>query len=237
MRKRLPLHERIETLYEDQDLIVVEKAAGVLSYPVEGREEESAIRLIRLYWRIQKRKHEHLYLLHRLDKETSGLIVFAKTSLARNSLREQFERHTILRSYFAVTQGIPNPDFGRIRTDLARNVRGRRDVAQKGKRAITQYETLMVNPKLQRALVRCYLHTGRTHQVRIHMAHIRTPVLGDEIYGRTESHRMALHAEALGFIHPRSKLPLLLRSSLPQSLRKLLGASSDCVYLQPGSFR
>ncbi len=225
MRKKL--HERIEVIYEDLDVIVVEKGAGVLSYPIEGRDEESAIRLIRRFWKFQNRKVEQLYLLHRLDKETSGLMIFAKSSLARNSLRQQFEEHSVLRGYLAVTQGIPEKKTGKLKTFLGRDQRGVRVVAQKGKFAITNYEVLFVNPKLGRALVRCYLHTGRTHQVRIHMAHLRAPVVGDAVYGRDRSGRMALHAEVLGFVHPRTRGPLLIRTSLPQELRQLLGSPSD----------
>jgi 23S rRNA pseudouridine1911/1915/1917 synthase len=235
MRKKL--HERIEVVYEDQDLIVVEKEAGILTYPMRADIGESAIRLIRRYWDFQKRKKDQLYLLHRLDKETSGLIVFAKSSLARTTLRQQFENHSIVRGYLAITNGIPAQPGGTIKTFLGRDHRGRRAVRARGKSASTRYQVVAVNRKLQRALVRCYLHTGRTHQVRIHMAHLNTPVLGDPVYGKERSKRMALHAEVLGFIHPRKQTPLLLRSSLPPELKQLLGAHSDCVYLQSGSLR
>jgi 23S rRNA pseudouridine1911/1915/1917 synthase len=224
MRKKL--HERIEVIFEDQDAIVIEKAAGILSYPTEGDKEESAIRLIRRYWKFQNREHNQLYLMHRLDKETSGVMIFAKSSLARNSLRRQFEEHTIIRGYLAVTNGIPKENSGTISTFLGRNQRGRRTVAQQGKPAITRYQVLVMDRGSDRALVRCYLHTGRTHQVRIHMAHLNAPVIGDAVYGDRRSDRMALHAEVLGFIHPRTGTPLVLRSSLPRELRQLLRFSS-----------
>lgn len=232
----------MEVVFEDRDLIVVEKGAGVLSYPVEGAQEDSVIRLIRLYWKHLNRAHEHLYLLHRLDKETSGLMVFAKTSLARSSLRKQFEEHSVLRGYLAVVDGIPDRIAGKIQTFLGRDSSGRRAVSRKGKAAITRYEVVSSNPKLHRALVRCYLQTGRTHQVRIHMNHLDIPVIGDPVYGRRMKGtggavRMALHAEVLGFIHPRSRIPLLLRSSLPPELRKLLVSRSDCVDFQTRSLR
>ena len=218
MRKKL--HERIEVIHDDPDLIVIEKGAGILSYPVDGSREESAIQLIRRYWKFQNRKHDNLYLLHRLDKETSGLMVFAKTSLARSSLTTQFEEHSVVRGYLAITCGIPERKTGTIKTLLGRNQRGRRSVAFKGKSAVTRYEVLRTS-KSGRALVRCYLHTGRTHQVRIHMNHLRTPVLGDAVYGNERSDRMALHAEVLGFIHPRTRKPLLIRTSLPAELLSL----------------
>lgn len=236
MRKKL--HERIEVLYEDQDAIVIEKAAGILSYPVEGkRNEESAIRLIRRYWKFQNRKHDQLYLLHRLDKETSGLMVFAKSSLARSSLLQQFEEHTVIRGYLAITDGIPEKGSGTIKTFLSRNERGRRAVSNQGRPAITRYQVLLTNKRKGHALVRCYLQTGRTHQVRIHMAYLNTPVLGDAVYGNRGHGRMALHAEVLGFVHPRTRSPLLFRSSLPREMRELLGSPRDQVYLQTGTPR
>ena len=235
MRKKL--HERIEVLYEDQDVIVVEKAAGVLSYPVDERDEDSAIRLIRRFWKFQNRNQNHVYLLHRLDKETSGLIAFAKTTLGRNSLSRQFEEHSVVRGYLAITQGIPAQDRGTIETFLGRDQRGKRAVRRKGRSATTLYRVVLVNRKLNRALVRCYLHTGRTHQVRIHMAHLNTPVIGDAVYGFKRSGRMALHAEVLGFIHPRTTLPVLIRSSLPEELMQLLGSRSDRIYFQTSALR
>jgi 23S rRNA pseudouridine1911/1915/1917 synthase len=234
---RKKLHERIEVVFEDQDVIVVDKAAGILSYPVENDRAESAIQLIRRYWKFQNNTSNHLYLMHRLDKETSGLIVFAKTSHARDSLRKQFEEHSVIRGYVAVTDGIPEPKYGKIQTFLGRNQRGRRSVARFGKTAITRYQVLSLNPELRRSLVRCYLHTGRTHQVRIHLSHIRSPVMGDAVYGKRNSERMALHAEVVGFVHPRTRQPLLLRTSIPEEMLNLLGSRRDRVYLQSGTFR
>jgi len=237
-KQRKKIHERIEVVFEDQDLIIVNKAAGILSYPVGEERAESVIQLIRRYWKVQNNPHRHLYLMHRLDKETSGLIVFAKSSIGRDSLRRQFEDHTIVRGYLAVTNGIPRKKAGKIQTYLARDQRGRRAVSRKGKEAITQYRVIGWNETSQRALVRCYLHTGRTHQVRIHLAHIGTPVLGDPVYGRPgDGHRLALHAEALGIRHPRTETPLVIRTSMPAEMQNLLGARGNCIYFQSGALR
>src|SRR5262249_18706288 len=135
----------------------------------------------------------------------------------------QFERHSVLREYVAVTQGIPYRKKGEIHTFLGRDFRGRRAVATRGKAAITQYKVIAEDASTNRALVRCRLQTGRTHQVRIHLAHIGAPVIGDLVYGKTASGRLALHADTLGFEHPRTGLPVLFRVSLPDDLRKLLG--------------
>ena len=219
------LHDRIEVVYEDPDLIVIEKAAGVISYPVDPREKNSAIQLVRQYWRVTGKENEHLYLLHRLDQQTSGLLVFAKTTMARHSLSMQFEQHTIIREYLAVTSGIPSRKQGVFRTFLGRDSRGKRSVESRGKQAVTHIEVVAENASLNRALVRCRLDTGRTHQIRIHLAHLHTPVLGDSVYGKHPADRLALHAAVLGFIHPRTKAPVVLRSSLPQSVKSLFHAA------------
>lgn len=216
------LHERIEVVYEDMDLIVIEKASGVITYPVDSHERDSAIQLVRHFWKAVGNRSEHLYLLHRLDKETSGLLVFAKTTRARESLTAQFEEHTIVREYLAVTEGIPSKKEGTMRATLGRDKHGKRSVVTQGKTAVTHLEVISDNSKRNRALVRCTLQTGRTHQIRIHLSHVGTPVLGDPVYGAGGDSRLALHATALGFIHPRTQQPMVFRSSLPAPLKALL---------------
>lgn len=216
------LHEKVEIVYEDTDVVVIEKAAGVITYPLEEREKDSAIQLIRQFWKFQGKSNQHLYLIHRLDKETSGLLVFAKTTRARESLLRQFEEHSVIREYIAVTEGIPRRKKGEIKTLLGHDRRGRRAVSHRGKLAITRYEVLQEDRVHDRALVSCRLETGRTHQIRIHLAHINAPVLGDGVYGRERSGRLALHALALGFLHPGTRRPIVLRSSVPPELRSLI---------------
>ncbi len=220
MSKRLL--DRIEVVFEDLDLAIVEKASGIISYPTGDSREESVIQLIRRYWKAVRKPDQNLYLLHRLDKDTSGLMVFAKTSLARRSLLKQFEDHSILREYLAVTRGIPAIQKGEIRAPLSRDQTGRRAVAHYGRFALTKFDVVSENRFRRVALIRCRLHTGRTHQVRIHLAHAGTPVLGDRVYGKDGGSRLGLHAETLGFVHPRSGLPVVFRSSLPEELRRLL---------------
>ena len=212
----------IEVVYEDLDLIIIEKPSGIITYPVEPHTRDSAIQLIRRVWRKKRQSDSHLYLVHRIDQETSGLLVFAKTTLARRSLMDQFSRHLVLREYLAVTNGIPNEIKGEIRTFLGRNFRGKRSVAFSGKQAITNYLVLRQNRASNRSLVLCRLQTGRTHQIRIHLAHLVAPVLGDAVYGKKRSGRLALHAATLGLIHPRTHGPLLLYSSPPPEWRRLV---------------
>jgi len=216
------LLDRIEVVYEDLDLVIVEKASGIISYPAGDFREESVIQLIRRYWKAAGKSNQHLYLLHRLDKDTSGLMVFAKTSLARKSLLMQFEEHSILRQYLAVTRGIPGTRQGEIRGSLSRDKHGRRSVAHQGRFALTSFDVVFAKRSSRTALIRCRLHTGRTHQVRIHLAHAGAAVVGDRVYGKDGGSRLALHAETLGFIHPRTGQPVVFRSSLPEELRRLL---------------
>ncbi len=209
------LHERAFIVYEDSDILLLEKSAGLLSYPLPHEHSDSAIQLIRRYWKSRTIQHRNLYLLHRLDRETSGLMIFAKTTLARKSLTMQFNDHTILRGYMAVTDGVPEPAQGTLETMLGRRVTGRRGVTNRGKRSITRYA--VQRSSRNRALVYCSLHTGRTHQVRIHMAHLGVPVLGDPVYGKSKGRRLFLHAHILGFIHPRTHLPHVFLSSIPKT--------------------
>jgi 23S rRNA pseudouridine1911/1915/1917 synthase len=220
MKERI--RDRIHVIYEDQDVLIVDKASGVITYPVENEPRGSVIQLIRIYWKYTTQQNQHLYLLHRLDKDTSGLLVFAKTTRARQSLQQQFESHSVLREYLAITHGIPRRKKGEIKTFLGRDFRGRRSVAAKGKGAITHFKVIAENVPANRALVRCRLETGRTHQVRIHMAHIGTPVIGDTVYGKIPSKRLALHADTLGFQHPRTAKPVLFHVSLPADLQELI---------------
>lgn len=221
MKPTLKIHERIEVIYEDTDVVVIEKASGVLSYPVEDRREVSAIQLIRKYWESRKLPNRNLYLLHRLDQDTSGLMMYAKTTLARETLQRQFEEHTVVRGYLALTGGVPARTKGVIKNLLGRDTNGKRSVSPRGKLAITRYEVVRSSEQSHRALILCMLKTGRTHQVRIHLAYIGAPVLGDAVYGVKMNSRLALHSCSLGFTHPRSGSPIVFYSPLPPDLKEI----------------
>jgi 23S rRNA pseudouridine1911/1915/1917 synthase len=214
---RQKLHERALVIYEDPDVLLLEKSAGLLSYPLPNDRSDSAIQLIRRYWKSKNIHNRNLYLLHRLDRDTSGLMIFAKTTLARKSLTNQFNEHSIIRGYMAITEGIPSSPKGILETMLGRKVTGKRGVTDRGKQSKTHYEVVRVSSN--RALVYCSLHTGRTHQVRIHLAHLETPVIGDPIYGKTKGKRLYLHSHILGFVHPRTQKPHLFLSSLPETFK------------------
>ncbi len=216
---RQKLHERALVIYEDSDILLLEKSAGLLSYPLPNERSDSAIQLIRRYWKSKNIQNRNLYLLHRLDRDTSGLMIFAKTTLARKSLTIQFNEHSVIRGYIAVTEGIPSPAKGSLETMLGRKFTGKRGVTDHGKSSKTHYEVVQSSSK--RAFVYCSLHTGRTHQVRIHLAHLGTPVLGDPIYGK-RGKRLYLHSHILGFIHPRTQKPQLFLLSLPSTFKAAL---------------
>jgi 23S rRNA pseudouridine1911/1915/1917 synthase len=217
---RQKLHERTLVIYEDSDVLLLEKSEGLLSYPLSDDRSDSAIQLIRRYWKSKNIQNRNLYLLHRLDRDTSGLMIFAKTTLARKSLTIQFNEHSIIRGYIAITEGIPSPGEGTLETMLGRKFTGKRGVTDRGKQSKTFYKVQRTSSK--RALVYCSLHTGRTHQVRIHMAHLGTPVVGDSIYGRSKGKRLFLHSHILGFIHPRTQKPCLFLSSIPEIFKREL---------------
>jgi 23S rRNA pseudouridine1911/1915/1917 synthase len=176
-------------------------------------------------------------IVHRIDKDTSGLLAVAKTDVAHEGLAAQFARHSIDRRYLAIVAGVPNPPSGTVDAPLARSSANRQKMAivaeARGKRAVTRYRLL--TPLREAALVECRLETGRTHQVRVHMTSIGHPLLGDPAYGRTriahrellnqlDFRRQALHAAGLGFIHPVTRESLSFESALPSDMQELFRA-------------
>jgi 23S rRNA pseudouridine1911/1915/1917 synthase len=178
-------------------------------------------------------------IVHRIDKDTSGLLVVAKTDVAHEGLAKQFAAHSIDRRYLALVTGVPKLLHGSVDAPLARSASNRKKIAivegGRGKRAVTHWKRLEVLKDA--ALVECRLETGRTHQVRVHMASIGHPLLGDPVYGRSGKshgkllkelgfHRQALHAAELGFTHPVTKGRLSFSSPMPpdmQELKRALG--------------
>jgi 23S rRNA pseudouridine1911/1915/1917 synthase len=177
--------------------------------------------------------------VHRIDKDTSGLLVVAKTDAAHEGLARQFADHSIHRAYHAVTTGVPVPASGTVRGAIGRSDHDRKKMALvsegRGKHAVTHYRTLEVLAKYPggAALIECRLETGRTHQVRVHLASIGHALVGDPVYGRTPPslkpllarlgfRRQALHAAELGFIHPASGDRVHFASTTPVDLRTLV---------------
>jgi 23S rRNA pseudouridine1911/1915/1917 synthase len=216
----VPLHNEpqeipLEILFEDGDLIVINKAHGMVVHPAPGNPDGTLVNA--LLYHCKGRLSgiggvERPGIVHRLDKDTSGCLVVAKSDAAHQSLVTQFsERSTMEKIYLAVTQGVPKPEKETIFTHIGRHPVNRQKMAvvnpPGGKAAITDYEVLATDAATRTALVICHLHTGRTHQIRVHLHHKGAPILSDPIYGKPAKNpalpeRLMLHAWKLSFEHP-----------------------------------
>jgi 23S rRNA pseudouridine1911/1915/1917 synthase len=224
--------------YEDEHLIVVDKPAGMVVHPAAGNFDGTMVNALLHHCAGQLSGIGGVArpgIVHRIDKDTSGLIVAAKHDLAHEGLAKQFAAHSIDRRYLALATGRPMPVHGTIDAPLGRSNTNRKKMAvvaaDRGKRAVTHYRT--IEPLQHASLVECRLETGRTHQVRVHMAHIGHPLVGDPVYGRARKPlsdllkarnfmRQALHAAHLGFIHPVTGNTIALDSTLPADMQELI---------------
>ena len=230
----------LEIVFEDEHLLVVDKPAGMVVHPAAGNADGTLVNALLHHCAGRLSGIGGVArpgIVHRIDKDTSGLLVVAKTDVAHEGLAAQFARHSLHRAYLAIVAGQPKPPKGSVDAPLARSAANRKKMAivadGRGKRAVTHYRT--VRPLRDAALVECRLETGRTHQVRVHMASIGHALLGDPVYGRPRPahrevlkslgfHRQALHAAELGFEHPVSKENLSFKSALPSDIQELFGA-------------
>jgi 23S rRNA pseudouridine1911/1915/1917 synthase len=230
----------LEIVFEDEHLLVVDKPAGMVVHPAAGNFDGTLVNALLHHCAGRLSGIGGVArpgIVHRIDKDTSGLLVVAKTDVAHEGLAAQFARHSIDRRYLAIVAGVPAPAAGTIDAPLARSSANRKKIAivkdGRGKRAVTHYR--IIQPLNRAALAECRLETGRTHQVRVHMASIGHPLLGDPVYGgsqtghrellkRLDFHRQALHAAELGFEHPVSKANLSFKSALPSDIQELFGA-------------
>lgn len=228
----------LNVVYEDAHLIVVDKPAGLVVHPAAGNPDGTLVNALLHHCAGQLSGIGGVArpgIVHRIDKDTSGLLVVAKTDAAHEGLAKQFADHSIHRVYQAVTTGVPVPPAGTVRGAIGRSERDRKKMALvsegRGKHAVTHYRTIEVLSGA--ALVECRLETGRTHQVRVHLASIGHALVGDPVYGRTASQhrpllarlgfrRQALHAAELGFIHPASGERVHFASPTPVDLRTLI---------------
>ena len=222
----LPRHRYLDILFEDRDLIVVNKPAGVLAEPKAGSPHETLQSMLRGYLqrKYKESRGSFVRLLHRLDTETSGVMVAAKSKVGEQ-LEYAFREHTLDRCYDAIVCGRVEKDSGVIDLPLEKGDfgEGRKvQVSESGKRAITEYRVLERYAKATWLEVR--VRTGRTHQIRVHLAHIHHPVVGDKRYGGGEIHfaRQALHARVLGFKHPRTKAKVRFEAKPPEDLQRLI---------------
>lgn len=221
--------------FEDEHLIVVDKPAGLVVHPAAGNLDGTLVNALLHHCGGSLSGIGGVArpgIVHRIDKDTSGLMVAAKTDRTHEGLARQFAAHSIDRRYLAIAGGRPTPPAGKVDAPLARSPANRKKVAivEGGKRAVTHYRT--VQPLREAALVECRLETGRTHQVRVHMASIGHPLLGDPVYGRTKQvhkgvldtlgfRRQALHAARLGFVHPITGTEMAFDSAMPADMQEL----------------
>tara|TARA_B100001939_G_scaffold347695_1_gene370151 strand:+ start:3666 stop:4721 length:1056 start_codon:yes stop_codon:yes gene_type:complete len=259
----------LDIIYEDDHLLVIDKPAGMVVHPAPGSWHGTLVNALIAHCGdslsgINGVKRPGI--VHRIDKDTSGLIVVAKTDKAHKKLAKQFANHSLERAYLAVVWGVPNPADGFIEANIGRDPRNRLKMAvvkEGGKEALTNYrvlrrlepprtptrsggayssgkkvKALRLPPSV--SLVECRLETGRTHQVRVHMAAAGHPLIGDPLYGRRNPplknfseqareaisgfHRQALHAHVIGFVHPVTGEVLKFESDLPNDMRRLIAA-------------
>jgi len=237
----------LDILYDDNDIIVINKSPGVVVHPGAGNYEETIVNgLLFKYKNNLSSVGGKLRpgIVHRIDKDTSGVIVVAKNDIAHINLSEQFSNHTIKRVYEALVWGSLKPQNGKIREKISRSVKNRQLMAvrkEKGKISITNYKTLKIFQNLNMpkiSLIECKLETGRTHQIRVHMNFKGNPILGDKSYGKSKKkfkeidpkiekkinnfNRQALHAKSLGFIHPTTKKEIFFEARRPEDFDNLI---------------
>jgi 23S rRNA pseudouridine1911/1915/1917 synthase len=227
-------------VFEDDHLLVIDKPAGLVVHPAAGNRDGTLVNALLHHCAGRLSGIGGVArpgIVHRIDKDTSGLLVVAKTDVAHEGLAKQFAAHSIDRRYLAIVNGVPRLASGSVDAPLARSSANRKKIAivaeSRGKRAVTNWR--VVDPLRDAALVECRLETGRTHQVRVHMASLGHALLGDPVYGGASKthrmllqelsfHRQALHATKLGFTHPVTKDRLSFASPLPSDMQQLFKA-------------
>lgn len=247
----IPQDIPLDIVYEDEDLLVVNKKAGMVVHPGIGHYKGTLVNALAYHFGhenlpvLDGNYNDRLGLVHRIDKNTSGLLVVAKTDYAMSHLARQFFKHTVERTYYALIWGEPDEAKGTITGNVGRHPRFRKEFTvfpegESGKWAVTHYE--LIEGLYYVSLVKCNLETGRTHQIRVHMRHIGHPLFNDEKYGGdrivkgtifskykmfventfTIMPRHALHAKSLGFIHPRTEKEMSFESELPADFTEAL---------------
>ena len=242
-----PKKINLEIIFEDKDLLIINKPKGMVVHPGAGNYENTLVNALIYKYKKNLSDINGIHrpgIVHRIDRETSGLLVVAKNNLSHANLSDQFSKHTIKRKYICLSWGVIRPLNGKIITLITRDKKNRQLMTASdvnGKKAITNYKTLKVFnikdiPKI--SLLECQLETGRTHQIRVHLKYKGTSLLGDKQYGKknikfkkintdffsqlNNLSGQALHAKTLEFTHPKTKKKMTFNSNLPDSFQKML---------------
>ena len=238
----------LDIVFEDRHILIVNKPPGMVVHPAHENWEGTLVNALMFHFKNLPEMEGNVGrpgLVHRIDKETSGLLVIAKTKLAMNSLSSQFKNHSIKRKYQALIWGMPIEKEGTINVNLRRSLKDRRIIEgyaenTLGKKAITHYKVIETIHYI--TLIECELETGRTHQIRAHMKHLGHPIFCDKTYGgdlvvkgnRFTNYkkfvensfkminRQALHAKSLGFVHPKTKKEVFFDSELPSDIQEII---------------
>lgn len=218
----------LDIVYEDSDVIVVLKPTGMIVHPSAGIYQGTLVNALLYHCQDLSGINgvNRPGIVHRIDKETSGLLMVAKNDMAHQSLSEQLQEHTVIRRYYALVHGLIPHEFGRIEAPIGRDIKDRQKMCctdKNAKEAITNFK--VIERFKDMTLVECRLETGRTHQIRVHMQYIGHPVYGDPQYGLRRddtTYGQYLHAKILGFVHPRTKEEMYFDSELPEFFEKKL---------------
>ena len=226
-----PENIKIDIVYEDSDIAVINKQAGLVVHPAHGHYSGTLVNAILYHIKDLSGINGEIRpgIVHRLDKDTSGLIVIAKNDKVHTALTEMFQEKKIRKTYLAILKGKLNKSEGKIVTQIGRDKNDRKkmtviDDITKGKNAITNYRIISQNNLF--TLVKVNIETGRTHQIRVHMRHLGYPILGDSVYGRKDNEkRQMLHAYKLEFLHPVTGRQMEFTGEIPEDFQKALKKS------------
>lgn len=234
----VPVEYNLDIVFEDEYLLVINKPKGMVVHPAPGHLQDTMVNYLMYYTQLSDINSGRPGIVHRIDKDTSGLLVVAKDNKTHEHLAQQFFHHTNLREYVAIVWGIPESICGVVDQPLGRHPvdRKKRAVREDGKKAVTHWKTLGAYKYL--SLVKCRLETGRTHQIRVHLASVGHPILGDSVYGKFRNfiknypahvknalksyEGQALHARKLGFKHPKTEEWMEFSAPLPEEMEKVL---------------
>lgn len=224
-----PYNFPLNIVYEDEDIIVIDKPKGLVVHPGDGHHDDTLVNAL-IYANKELSKINGLKrvgIVHRIDKDTSGLLLICKNDFAHNFIAKQLKDHTMHREYFALVLGNIEEDYGKIIAPIGRDKTNRLKMAvdvNAGRSAITHFSVVQRFEKY--TLISCKLETGRTHQIRVHMEYIHHPIIGDPLYGKNNcglyNDGQLLHAYKLTFIHPTTKKEMTLTCPLPEYFKKIV---------------